>query len=610
MKLTDYIADFLAEREITHAFGMSGGAAVHMFDSIDRHPAMTIVPMTHEQCAAMAADGYARASGRLGVAVTTSGPGATNLLTGTCCSYYDSIPTLMLTGQVATHRLKGTRKVRQVGFQETDVVSIFSSITKYAVQLADPSTIRYHLERAYCTAFEGRPGPVLLDIPDDLQRAEVDPESLLGFTPDLKKNVPHQLEQSITQLLELILKARRPVLVLGGGLKTPPVGNVLMESIERLGIPVLVSWAGLDLISADHSLRVGPFGVYGPRAGNFVVQNSDLVIALGTRLSQNLTGGILSSFARESKIVMVDVDEHEMSKFDGRGITVHLQIHSQLVEFLGALRSRLEEFHAPDWSDWQTKIQHWRKVFSPDSSPQAKVNVGHRDVDAYYFVDALSKVLPEGALIYVDTGGNLTWTCNGLAPKRGQCVHSAWNNTPMGYALPAAIGGAFHNPQRSLTSIIGDGGLMLCLGELATVAKRKLPIKILLFNNHCHGIQKQTLEIWLKGRNVAVDPASGLAFPSDFLRVAEAMELPAYTIDGSKPIAEELTKIYSLPGPVFVNIEINPNQKLYPVVKFGSPLENQLPALDETRIRGEMIVPPFVTNVASEADRQQSRPGW
>ncbi len=608
MKLSDYIASFLAERGVTHAFGMSGGAAVHMFDSIDRHPSMTIVSMTHEQCAAMAADGYARASGKIGVAVTTSGPGATNLLTGTCCSYYDSVPTLMLTGQVATHRLKGGRGVRQVGFQETDVVSIFASVTKYAVQLTDASEIRYHLEKAYHLAFEGRPGPVLIDIPDDLQRSEIEPGKLRGFVPRREADPVAALSDEVADLLERIRLAERPVLVLGGGLKTPAVGPVLQECIDRLGVPVLLSWAAVDLLAADHPLRVGPFGVYSPRAGNFAVQNADLVVALGSRLSQNLTGGILSSFARTATIAMVDADEHEMSKFDGRGIEVEVRIKARLTDFFAALRPQLTSWVSPEWPEWTGKIDHWRRTFKPDPSPRAETD--HPYLDACDFVRELSKVLPEGALLYVDTGGNLTWTCNGLSPKRGQSVHSAWNHTPMGYALPASIGAAMHDPRRSLTCITGDGGLMLCLAELATVSKHRLPVKIILFNNHSHGIQKQTLDTWLNGRYVGVNPASGLAFPDKFACVAEALGVPAVTIDGKLPVAAELAKVYAQPGPVFVNVEINPDQKLYPVLKFGSALENQSPLLDPSVLSSEMIVDSFDGAKRAPAVCLQSAPGW
>lgn len=607
MKLTDYIASFLAARGVTHAFGMSGGAAVHMFDSIHRHPLLEIVAMTHEQCAAMAADGYARASGRLGVAVTTSGPGATNLLTGTCCSFYDSIPTLMLTGQVATHRLKGARRVRQVGFQETDVVAIFSSVTKYAVQLDDPTTIRYHLEKAYHLAFAGRPGPVLLDIPDDLQRANIEPEALPGFSPPAEP-AGDTLRIEVADLLARIRSAERPVIILGGGLKTPVLGPIVPECIEQLDLPVLVSWAATDLVPAGHPLRIGTFGVYGPRAGNFAVQNADLVVALGTRLSQNMTGGILGSFARAATLAMVDVDEHEMSKFDGRGIEVHVRIKARLSEFFAALRPLLAAWRSPGWHAWKYQISHWLQAFPRDASPLAPDS--HPCVDAYAFMGELSQVLPEDALIYVDTGGNLTWTCNGLAPKRGQCLHSAWNHTPMGYALPAALGAAKFDPARSTTCITGDGGLMLCLAELATIARHGLPVKVLLFNNHSHGIQKQTLETWLDGRYVAVDPASGLAFPTDFTRVAEALGIPAVTINGAEPMAETLRSAYSRPGPVLVNVEINPDQKLYPVLKYGAALENQSPLLDPARIEAEMLVPSFAPNNQTAGVRQQAAPGW
>ncbi|MDO9371800.1 MAG: thiamine pyrophosphate-dependent enzyme, partial [Gammaproteobacteria bacterium] len=401
--------------------------------------------------------------------------------------------------------------------------------------------------------------------------------------------------------------ATRPVLVLGGGLKTPVVGTVLQECIDRLNIPVLVSWAGLDLVAADHPLRIGTFGVYGPRAGNFAVQNADLVIALGTRLSQNLTGGILASFARAADIVMVDVDEHEMNKFDGRGINIQVRIKAKLADFFAALRPQLDGFRAPDWAQWKAKLEHWRQVFPRDVSP--RVEVTHPYIDAGDFVQELSQVLPEDTLLYVDTGGNLTWTCNSFAPKRAQGVHSAWNNTPMGYALPASIGAAMYNPHRSITCITGDGGLMLCLAELATVARHQLPVKILLFNNHSHGIQKQTLETWLGGRKVGVDQDSGLAFPSDWVRLAESLGLQACTIDGARPIADELAAIYKRPGPVFVNIEINPEQKLYPVLKFGAALENQLPLLDEARISAEMLIPPFDNTDQATIARQQATPG-
>jgi acetolactate synthase-1/2/3 large subunit len=597
MKLSDYVIDFLARRGVTHVFGISGGAAVHLFDSAARHPDMQYVCSQHEQSSAMSADGYARATGRLGVAITTSGPGATNLLTGVCCSYYDSVPTLMITGQVATHRLKGDRPVRQVGFQETDVVSIFSSVTKYAHQIRDPSTIRYHLEKAYYMAFEGRPGSVLIDLPDDLQRADVDPDKMEGFHPPVAAIAPDH-DKSADALIELLGAARRPVLVLGGGLTTPRVGLDLVKLIEKLNVPVLQTWAALDTLAGDHPLRVGPFGVYGPRLGNFTVQNADLLLCLGTRLSQNVTGGILNSFARGAKIAMVDASQGEMDKFDGRGIDIAVRIQARLDGFVPHFLRRLDGRTLPACAEWHQQIERWRAALPDDRPGAAPEQAGF--VDAYDFVERLSAHVPDDEQIFIDTGGNLTWTCNGFRTKQGQKLLSAWNNTPMGYALPAAIGAAAAPDSRGITCVIGDGGLVLCLGELAVLVARGYRVRVLLFNNHGHGIQKQTLETWLDGRYVAVHGPSGLAFP-DFAKVAAAMDLPTVTIDKSSKIDESLRQVYSGNGPVFCNVEINPSQKLYPVLKFGAALESQLPGLDDGFIRKHMIVSPFQPAAGQEA---------
>ena len=608
MKLSDYIAQFLAARGVTHAFGMSGGAAVHLFDSIDRHTDLEIISMTHEQCAAMAADGYARASGKMGVAVCTSGPGATNLLTGTCCSYYDSIPTLMLTGQVSTHRLKGHRLVRQLGFQETDVLSIFRSITKYAIQLKSADEIKFVLEKAFDIAFEGRPGPVLIDIPDNLQRSDINPFNLRGYTSLSSKSYSGGLKGEVQDLYEKIKSAKRPVLILGGGLKTPVIGVQLEEALKILRIPVLSTWAGIDLIEFNNPLRIGTFGVYGSRAGNFAVQNSDLVIALGTRLSQNLTGGILPSFARGAQIIMVDVDPHEMSKFEGSGIHISQRICIELKQFFKELKNQSKDIILPEWREWKEKLDHWKKYFPVDLSPMPHLNTNY--LDANTFVGNLSSALSEEDLIFVDTGGNLTWTCNSLKLKRGQRVHSAWNHTPMGYSLPAAIGAAMANPQKTVTCIIGDGGLMICLAELASVAHHNLSLKIFLFNNHSHGNQKQTLDTWLNGRRVGVDSDSGVAFPRDWISLATSFGLSTITIDQDLLIEEKLKDIYAKTGPLFVNVEVNPEQKLYPVLKFGNALENQMPYFSRQEIVRQMIVTPFDDSDYLNKRADQKSQGW
>jgi len=580
MKLSDFVMAYLHSKESRHVFGISGGAAVHLFDSASRHSGIGTTFMAHEQSAAMAADGYYRVSGHLGVCVVTSGPGATNLLTGTCCSYYDSVPALLLTGQVATHRLKGERKVRQVGFQETEVLSIYSSVTKHAERLLDPTRIAYALDRAYSEAEHGRPGPVLVDIPDDIQRAQVEPAALPRYTPQPHSPSP-DLSVRVEALIQRLSAARRPVIVLGGGSSTPRRSRALREFLRQVKIPLLQTWAGVDLVPYEWPHRVGPFGVYGPRLGNFVVQHADLLVCLGTRLSQNLTGGLLNTFAPQAHIVMVDVDQGEMDKFDGRGIRIAERIQCRIEDFLDAAITAVKDFKAPEIGPWLATINHWRAEL-PDDVPSPPPD-DRGFVDAHHFVRELSAALADDEIVFVDTGGNLTWTCNNLRIKRNQRVLSAWNFTPMGYSVPASIGGASAASGEPVTCITGDGGLQLCLGELATIVRYNLPLKIILFNNHSHGIQKQTLETWLDGNFAGVDPASGLGL-SDFPGVVKAMGLPVITISRTSEVPRALNEVYATPGPVFCNVEINPDQKLYPMLKYGASLENQMPLIPPNKL--------------------------
>ncbi len=587
MKLSSYVIKFLAEKGVTQVFGMSGGAAVHLLDSVSRQKGIGFICSQHEQSAAISADGYARRTGKLGVAVTTSGPGATNLLTGTCCSFYDSVPTLMLTGQVASHRLKGDHDIRQRGFQETDVVSIFGTVTKYAEQLKRPEDVRYCLEKAYYMAFEGRPGTVLLDIPDDFQRAEIDPENLSGF--DIPETENDSLETPIADVLRRFFSAKRPVVVLGGGLKTPDLKYDLSSFVTLLGAPVLTSWAAVDLLPYRHPLNMGSFGVYAPRTGNYVIQNADFILCLGSRLSQNLTGGILPAFAREAEIAMIDASAGEMDKFDGYGIEISHRIEARLDMALPMIEKYASTDERESVSQWLDRIDRWKRSFSRESfDPEPKAGC----VSAYNFIETLSDFVPAGETIFADTGGNLTWTCNAFRFKEGQRLHSAWNNTPMGYSLPAAIGASAAEPDNSFTCLIGDGGLMICLPELATVVKHGMKLRIFLFNNHGHGIQKQTLETWLQANYVGVHEPSGLAF-TDFSSVARSMGLKTVTIDDAAQMPKQLAEIFSEDGPVFVNVEINPDQRLYPVLKFGAPLEDQLPALGEGVVEEEMVIPTY-----------------
>jgi len=570
MKLSDYVIDFLAGQGIQHAFVISGGAIVHLADSVDRHPKMQIIGTQHEQAAGAAADMYSRITGNIGLCMTTSGPGATNLVTSVCNAYFDSIPIICITGQVARFRIKPTKGLRQKGFQETDVVSIFKSITKYSKLILDPNDIRYELEKAINIAKSGRPGPVLLDIPDDLQREEINPDNLKPYN---KKTESKSIDiADLNKFKSILLNSKKPVLILGAGVR---IANDIQRTIsfaEKLGIPILLTWGAKDIIEHNHYLNMGGLGVCGPRGGNFAAQKSDLVIAIGTRLSQMITGGTQDLFAPEAKKIMIDIDIEEIDKFDQNTFQLDLSINSHINTFFDKINKiSFDGCHSFDL--WREKIKVWLKSY-----PICKQEYYSNDtrVNAYVLIDELSKKCTRGDIILTDAGGNLSWTMQGFLVKKDQRLISAFNHSPMGGSLPMAIGAAFA-ANKDVICIIGDGGLMMCLTELATIRRHNLSIKTLIFNNKGHGIQKQTMDTWLNGRYVLVDEKSGLYFP-DFHKIAEAFAIPYISIEDQNQI-KNLDLIFETPGPVICDIAIIDDQKIVPMLKFGSGIEDLNPKL-------------------------------
>lgn len=584
MKLSDYIADFLVKQGISHVFVVSGGAAVHMIDSVARHPKISYVCTQHEQGAGTAADGYSRVSGNLGAVMVTSGPGPTNLVTAVANSYYDSIPVILLCGQVATYRIKQSPKLRQKGFQETDILSIFKSITKYQVQIRDPNKIRYELEKAVFLAKDGRGGPVVLDIPDDLQRAEIEPANLLSFKPKvLPKN--KKIGSKVKKLMAMMRNSKRPLVIMGVGCHLAGVRNETIEFLERLHLPVVTTWGGKDLLPFSHPLNMGGIGVSGPRAGNFAAQTSDLIIALGTRLSQLVTGGKQNLFAPRAVKVMVDIDSSELDKFTKKEFLLDLKIHADLKTFFGTLR----QFYPKDNPDrlikWRRKIKLWEDKYPICSKAYYR---RHSPVNPYVFIKELSRQVKSDAIIFGDTGANLAWTIQTWEVKKGQRIYSAWNHTPMGYSLPGSIGGSLAKGDE-IICLIGDGGLMMTLSEIATVVKYKLPIKIFVFTNHCHGIQKQTIDTWLAGQYNACDEASGLYFP-DFVKVGKSFGLKTVNIAKHSELKKKIGQVLRPRNAVLCNVEIIPDQKIVPYLKFGAGLEDLDPKLEREELGKIMSV--------------------
>ncbi|MFC1754811.1 thiamine pyrophosphate-binding protein [Thermoproteota archaeon] len=586
MKLSDYVADFLVQQKVKHVFGITGGAIVHIFDSIASNPDIQHICTLNEQGAAIAADAYSRITRNIGVAIATSGPGATNLVTGVCCSFYDSIPVLLITGQVPRSQLKKDSECRQIGFQETNIVTMFSSITKYSALVEDPEKIRYELEKAVHIARTGRPGPVLLDIPDDVQRAEIDASKLNGFIPG-KSTVWAGLKKQVDAVVDLLEKAERPVIILGGGIKLAKADEKALDFAEKLRFPIALTWATKDILPHDHPRVIEGFGVSSERAGNFAVQNSDLVLALATRLDTHEAGSNFSTFAREAKKVVLDIDKSELDKFGKLGMDVDILINCNIHDFLDEIQKR--NIKVKDVSDWIKRIDEWKSRYP--ICPREYFDEKEY-INPYVFMDTLSKESKQGDIVITDAGANLTWTMQSYRVKKGQRLFSAFNHSPMGYSLPAAFGASLA-AKKPVICIIGDGGIQMNIQELASIKYHNLPIHIFVFNNNGYGIMQQTQDTWLGSRYVASNPDSGVPIP-DFIEIAKAYGIPTLVIKNHQELRQGIRKTLDhTSGPILCNVRIEQHYKIKPKLEFGKPIEDSSPLLDRKEFLQNMIVEPL-----------------
>jgi acetolactate synthase-1/2/3 large subunit len=514
------------------------------------------------------------------------------MLTGVCCSFYDSIPVLYITGQVSTFRAKGNTGVRQLGFQETDTVSIFKPVTKYAVKLNDPQKIRYELEKAVFIARSARKGPVLIDIPDNLQRVEINPASLERFVPKGNEKKYRLLNSQIDRCIKLLSRAKRPVIIFGWGVYLSGAEKEAAEFVKKSGFPVAPTWALRYLFPASHPQLAGAFGTHGTRYGNFAVQNSDLVIAIGARLDTRQAGSPHSTFARGAKKIVVDIDACELKKFKKLGMAIEVKVNADAKDFLCRLNKKISGMQLPQVSAWQEKISRWKEkmpVFRNDYFKQHYVN-------PYAFIKVLSEECRPGEVILADTGCSVAWLLQGFEFKHKQRLFSAFNNTPMGYALPAAIGASFALAKKPVICITGDGGLQINIQELATVIRHELPIKIFLFNNHGYSMIRQTQDQWFCSRYEASSAESGLAFP-DFIKVAKAYGYKTVDIRTTKEMRKGIKETLHSNVPVLCNIEIHPEHNVSPQVKFGRAIEDAEPLLDRKYFFENMLVKPHKTSL-------------
>jgi len=573
MKLSDYVIDFLVGKGVTHVFEMAGGSITHLLDSLyDREDIQTVC-MHHEQSASFAAEGYARVSRRPGVAMATSGPGATNLITGIGSCFFDSVPALFITGQVNTYEFKFDRPVRQVGFQETDIVSIVKPIVKDAVLVTDEEKIRYELERLFELACSGRPGPVLIDLPMNVQRSNITPAEQDAFDREHVESVKAS-DDIVDNVFTLIENSQRPVILIGGGIRLSGGIEELYCFSQKTGIPVVSSLMGLDAFPHDNELYVGMIGTYGNRYANLTLANSDLVIALGTRLDTRQTGTKPESFARYAKIVHVDIDPSELNS----SVRADIAINSDVLTFLTELNNR--PLGRKDISPWMNKIKQYKARYPDYLKPESA------EIPPNYFIHMLSDYLPQDTIICVDIGQNQMWSAQSIILKKGQRLLTEGGMASMGSALPMAIGASFACQDRPITVITGDGGFQLNIQELQTVYHHDLPIKIILLNNQSYGMVRQFQEQYFDGR--CQSTVVGYSCP-DFQKVVSAYSIPVAKVVADRNVTEGLKWLFEDMKPKFLEVLISNKSIVTPKLGVNKPIEEQDPPLSPEELRSNMV---------------------
>ena len=598
IKVTDYICNYLADNGVTDIFMISGGGAMHLVDSIGKHPKLNYICPHHEQAAAVAAEGYSRATGKMGVVTVTSGPGGTNTLTGVIGQWLDSVSVLYLSGQVKQETtIESCRKLglRQLGDQEINITDIVRPVTKYAVFVKDPYNIRYHLEKAVYLATHGRPGPVWLDIPLDVQGAIINERRLRGY--DLKEDEikfdKAKLRKQVKKAAKLLKSAKRPVFLAGQGIRISSAQKTFIDFIEKTKIPVLTSFCGFDLIPSSHPLYMGRPGTLGARFGNFALQNADLLISVGSRNNIRQISYSRNVFARGAKKVIVDIDAAELRK---PTIKPGLAIHADAKDFLLQLKREISGVKLPDWQEWIEWCAERKKRY-PVVLPQYwKIK---KPVNPYCFMETLSKALDGDAVVVTGNGTACVTMFQAGIVRKGQRIF--WNSgcAAMGYGLPAAIGACFGIQKRPVVCLDGDGSLQMNIQELQTMAYHKLPIKLFVLNNYGYLSIRQTQDTFFGGRHTACDPDTGVSFP-DIIKVAKAYGLPARRILRHSEMKEEIEKTLRSKGPVVCEVVLAPGQKFMPRASskklndgriVSAPLEDMYPFLSRDEFRENMIIP-------------------
>ena len=599
MRLTDYIVKRLSEHGVKQVFTIPGGGAMYLNDSLAANRDIQFVCNHHEQACAIAAEGYARASNQLGFVVVTSGPGGTNALTGVACNWLDSIPVLYISGQIKIETsIESCRELglRQLGDQELNIIDVVRPITKFASLVRDPKQIKFILDKAVFIATHGRPGPVWLDIPLDVQGAEIDEDALVGYDAGENGNsvLAHDdVKPLVAEVVSLIKQSVRPIFLAGHGIRLAHAQELFIRLVEKIGIPVVSSFNGIDLIDTEHPLYVGRIGTLGGRAGNFALQNSDLLISVGSRNNIRQVSYNWRTFARAAKKVFVDIDPAELKK---PTVIPDLAICMDAGVFLRELESQVEGSIFPQIKEWRQWCLERKKRFPTVTQTHREHN---GSVNLYYFIETLTHALDESAVVVAGNGSACVGLFQAAIVKKGQRMF--WNSgcATMGYDLPAAIGACMARNKKDVVCVAGDGGLQMNIQELQTIVYHNLPIKIFYLNNGGYISMRQTQKSFFNGRLMACDETSGVSFP-DIIKVAKAYGISTACIEDHHRMPTIINDVLGAKSAVLCEVKLPRDYifepKLSSVRKadgslISKPLEDLSPLLSRKEFEENMLIP-------------------
>ncbi len=588
MKISDYIMQFLAELNIDKVFYITGGGAMHLNDSLGRNPDLEGVCMIHEQGAAIAAEAYARIHEGYGACLVTSGPGGTNALTGLAGAYMDSIPVIFISGQVKRADLR-TPGLRQFGIQEVDILSMAASYSKYAVQIKEPEDIRYELEKAAAIAVNGRPGPVWLDVPLDIQASQVEPDKLRGFEEKLPAY--EAKEEDILKTIELLNQAERPLLILGHGIRLSHSVEAARELYQYLGIPVLVSWNGVDLIEDDSPLYFGRPGAVGHRAANIIQQNADFVLTLGTRINLLSSGYNYEQFLGKANHVMVDIDILEMEK---KNVHPQLKAVCDVASFMQGMLAEKEKIVLKDRTPW---ISYCKKLWEkyPNFIPEQEAGEGY--VSNYHLIDEISAQMKADDIYqFTSSGSTVDIAMKTFRIKWGQRAFLTKGLAAMGYDIPACVGTCIASGGRRTVCVTGDGSAAMNMQELEVIKRRNLPVKLFVADNKGYSMIYGSQNGNFKGNLTGCTIESGLTLP-DMKKIAEAFGIKGMHIENEENLQQQVAEVLNYDGPVVCTVNVDITQKIVPkqanyMKEDGQmasrPLEDMAPLLTREELDGAM----------------------